>query len=310
MSSTAAEAYRARFRKLLDYVDAHLDEALGLDRLSSLAAFSKFHVHRQFTELFGISLYKYVQLSRLKRAVYQLAFRDDRILDIALASGYEGPEAFARAFKKGVGQAPSEFRKQPEWGVWHETYQPVREMRLDPMTGDQRLDRVKIIDFKDTRVAVLEHRGDPAGLEDSIRKFIAWRKQNRLPPSVSATFNLVYHDLANTEPSRTNPTSAPGLSQDRGTGEFRFDLCAATDREVTDNPFGVVVKTIPGGRCAVLRHIGSDDNLGEAINFLYSQWHPQSQQELRDFPLYFQRVSFFPDVAEHEAVTDVFLPLK
>jgi AraC family transcriptional regulator len=37
---------------------------------------------------------------------------------------------------------------------------------------------------------------------------------------------------------------------------------------------------------------------------------PQSDEELRDFPLFFQRVSFFPDVAESEAVTDVFLPLK
>ena len=294
MSSAAAEAYRARFRKVLGYIDTHLDEALGLDRLSGLAAFSKYHFHRQFTELFGISVYKYVQLSRLKRAAYRLAFRDDsRILDIALSSGYDGPEAFARAFKKSVGQSPSEFRKQPQWGAWREAYQPLRRMRLDHMTAENRPDQVQIIDFKDTRVATLEHRGDPMLLGDSIRKFIEWRKQNHLPPSVSATFSLVYNDPAETEPS-----------------EFRFDLCAATDRDVAKNPFGVVAKLIPGGRCAVLRHIGSDDNLGKAVAYLYSQWLPQSQEEPRDFPLYFQRVRFFPDVAEHEAVTDVFLPLK
>jgi AraC family transcriptional regulator len=68
--------------------------------------------------------------------------------------------------------------------------------------------------------------------------------------------------------------------------------------------------TIPGGRCAVLRHIGSDDNLGQTIRYLYAQWLPQSRETLRDFPLYFQRVSFFPDVAEHAAVTDVFLPIE
>jgi AraC family transcriptional regulator len=32
-------------------------------------------------------------------------------------------------------------------------------------------------------------------------------------------------------------------------------------------------------------------------------------EALRDFPVFFQRVIFFPDVPEHEAVTDVFLPL-
>ncbi|HEV8247319.1 MAG TPA: AraC family transcriptional regulator [Polyangiaceae bacterium] len=294
MSAPAAEAYRARFRKLLDYVDAHLDEALGLDRLSSMAAFSKFHFQRQFSELFGISLYKYVQLSRLKRAAYQLAFRgDSRILDIALASGYDGPESFARAFKKCVGQSPSEFRTQPAWAAWGEAYQPLKQMRFDHMTPESRSGQVQIIDFQETRVAVLEHHGDPTLLGDSIRKFIAWRRQNQLPPSVSATFNLAYNDPIESEP-----------------GEFRFDLCAATEREVTANPFGVVAKVIPGGRCAVLRHIGSDDNLGKVVTYLYSEWLPHSREELRDFPLFFQRVRFFPDVAEHEAVTDVFLPLR
>jgi hypothetical protein len=28
-------------------------------------------------------------------------------------------------------------------------------------------------------------------------------------------------------------------------------------------------------------------------------------EEPRDFPLFCQRISFFPDVAEHEAVTDI-----
>lgn len=44
--------------------------------------------------------------------------------------------------------------------------------------------------------------------------------------------------------------------------------------------------------------------------FLYSEWLPQSGEEPRDFPLYFQRVEFFPDVPEYESVTDVFLPIR
>jgi AraC family transcriptional regulator len=59
-----------------------------------------------------------------------------------------------------------------------------------------------------------------------------------------------------------------------------------------------------------LRHIGSDDNLRQSISYLYSQWLPQSGEEPRDFPLYLQRIHFFPDVPEHEVITDVFLPLK
>ena len=80
--------------------------------------------------------------------------------------------------------------------------------------------------------------------------------------------------------------------------------------EVAPNPYGVVGRTIPRGRCAVLRHVGSDDGYAATLDWLYKEWLPASGEEPRDFPLFLQRVRFFPDVPEHEAVTDVFLPLK
>lgn len=291
--ASPAAAYGIRFRQVLEHIDAHLDEDLTVDRLSSVAAFSKYHFHRQFSLLFGIGVYRYVQLARLKRASYRLAFRDEpRIIDIALAAGYESHEAFARAFKKTVGQTPSEFREQPDWDSWHAIYHPLTELRIRHMKPERSAGDVKILVFEETRVAVLEHRGDPTRLGDSLRRFIEWRKQNKLPPAVSAMFNILYDDPAETPPE-----------------DYRFDICAAIDRRVTENPFGVVEKTIPGGRCAVVRHVGSDDTLGEAVRYLYATWLPASGEEPRDFPLYLQRVRFFPDVPEHEAVTDVFLPL-
>lgn len=154
-------------------------------------------------------------------------------------------------------------------------------------------EQVRVVNFDKTKVAVLEHRGDPRRIGDSIGNFITWRKENRLPPKMSATFNIAYDD-----PDEVAPD------------DYRFDLCAATEREIADNAFGVIGKTIPGGRCAVLRHKGSDDFLGETVRTLYLEWLPQSGEEARDFPVFFQRVKFFPDVSEEEAITDIFLPLK
>ncbi|WP_367026389.1 AraC family transcriptional regulator [Methylococcus sp. ANG] len=294
MNATNLDRYRARFRKVLEYVDANLDGDLTLDRLCGVAAFSKYHFHRRFADLFGIGVYQYVQLRRLKRAAYQLAFRSYRpIIDIAMGSGYERPESFARAFKKSFGQSPSEFRRQPQWEPWHATYQPLNQLRSLHMPSVKHPEQIRIIDFDDTRVAVFEHRGDPSLIGDSIRSFIAWRRQNGLPPRISATFNILYDDPAVVAPR-----------------DFRMDLCAATEREVAENEFGVVAKTIPGGRCAVLRYVGSDDTLAETVRYLYSEWLPQSGEALRDFPVYLQRIELFPDVAESEAVTDVFLPLR
>ncbi|MBV9387640.1 MAG: AraC family transcriptional regulator [Chroococcidiopsidaceae cyanobacterium CP_BM_ER_R8_30] len=294
MTESTVDTYHSRFRKVLEYIDSHLDDDLTVDRLSGVAAFSKHHFRRQFSELFGISVYKYVQLNRLKRASYQLAFRDHmQIIDISLASGYENHESFCRAFKKSIGQTPSEFRECPQWHPWHLTYQPLSDLRVKHMKPENQPAKVKLITFKDTKVAVLEHRGDPSLIGNSVRKFIEWRKQNNLPPQVGNTFNILYDN-----PSETPPEKC------------RFDICVSIERDVADNPFGVLEKTIPGGRCAVLRHIGHDANLGESITYLYLNWLPLSGEEPRDFPLFLQRVSFFPDVPEHEAITDVFLPLK
>jgi AraC family transcriptional regulator len=152
--------------------------------------------------------------------------------------------------------------------------------------------QVRIVGIDDIKVAVFEHRGDPRLIGDSVRQFIAWRKENRLPPRISATFNILYD----------NP-------EDVAAEDFRLDLCAAIVGDVAANHRGVVGKTIPGGRCAVLRHIGSDDTLGETIRYLYSEWLPESGEAPRDLPVYLQRIRFFPDVPENEAITDVFLPL-
>lgn len=293
MNDAATTHYHDRLERVLHHIEAHLDDELSIETLSGVAAFSKYHFHRQFTGLFGIGVHKYVQLARLKRASYRLAFRDASIVQIALDSGYEGPEAFSRAFKQRIGQTPSDFRKQPQWIPWHAAYRPFSETRIMHMKKTRQADAVSIVDVPDISVAVLEHRGDPALIGDTIRAFIGWRKQVGLHPRNSATFNIFYDGPADTPPEA-----------------FRLDLCAVTEREVAPNEAGVVAKVIPGGRCAVLRHIGSDDGLGEAMAFLYTEWLPGSGEEPRDFPLYCQRVSFFPDVPEHEAVTDIFLPLQ
>jgi AraC family transcriptional regulator len=154
------------------------------------------------------------------------------------------------------------------------------------MTSVKR-QRVEIVKRAPTRVACYEHRGPRWQLNQSIRKFVEWRQQNQLPRQVSATFNVFYDST-----------------------DTRIDLCAATEKEIDANSFGVIAKTIPGGRCAVLRHIGSDNTLGQTVAYLCGEWLPQSGEQVGDFPLFCERVEFFPDVPEDEAVTDVYLPLR
>ena len=290
--SAAAKAYHARMQRVLDHIDAHLDEDLDVERLAAVAAFSKFHFHRQFSELFGLAVHRYVQLARLKRASFRLAFRDDSsVTQIALDSDYQGPEAFARAFRRLSGQTPSGFRKDPQWLPWQEAYGPFNQDRstnMQPFTDD----KIDIIDVPATPVAIMTHLGDPALIGENIRRFSDWRKQAGLRPPRSATFNILHNDPLTTPPQ-----------------DYRLDLCAATSGAAPSDDPAVAPGLIPAGRCARLRVTGASDDVRPAVSFLYADWLPRSGEALRDFPIYVQRISFFPDVPEAEAVTDIFLPL-
>jgi len=290
----AVRHYQARMQRVLDHIDRHLDSNLDLETLSGVAAFSKYHFHRQFTATFGLSVHLYVQLARMKHASYRLAYRDAAsVTDIAMDAGYEAPDAFARAFRQRFGQSPSAFRNSPDWEPWLAAFGPLNEARSKLMQKTYGEDDVTIRETRPTPVAIMEHRGDPATIGATIQRFIAWRKASGLTPRVSTTFNIFHCD-----PSTTPPA------------DYRMDLCVGTDRVIATHGETVEAGLIPGGRCAVLRVVGKSDDLEAAALCLYRDWLPASGEEPADFPLYCQRLSFFPDVAEHEAVTELFLALK
>lgn len=277
---TGPDRYRARMEKVLDHIERHLDGELDLDALSRVAAFSKYHFHRQFVAFFGISLHRYVQLARLQRASKRLAGPGGpSITEIALDAGYETPDAFARAFRQRFEQSPSGFRKSPEWEPWLRAFRPLHAARSKLMTTTFSPDQVTIREVAPTRVAIFEHRGDRRTVDATIQRFIAWRKSVGLTPQSGPLFNVWY-----SERDPANPD------------DYRMDLCVgiADDRVIDPGEDNIRIGEIPGGRCAVLRVTGDNHNLEPAALYLYRDWLPDSGEEMRDFPIYCQRFFLEP----------------
>src|SRR4051812_7411959 len=177
------ERYQQRFARVLAHIEGHSGQPLSIDELSGLAAFSRHHFHRQFSGFLGMSTFRYVQFMRMRRASWRLAFRPEMsVQEVALATGYEGPEAFARAFRQFSGQSPSEFRALPDWTEWHSRFRPFIHLRQTTMNTLPAPQVVRVVQFPATRLGVLEHRGSPLRLGDSVRAFIEWRKAHRLSP--------------------------------------------------------------------------------------------------------------------------------
>ena len=109
--ATRAELYR-RLHLARDYIDATCAGPLTLADLARTAGLSPNHLLRTFRQLFHQTPYQYVTGRRLELARRLLAETERPISEICLAVGFESLGSFSWLFRRKVGVAPSEYRRQ------------------------------------------------------------------------------------------------------------------------------------------------------------------------------------------------------
>ncbi|MDB5607350.1 MAG: hypothetical protein JWP25_4250, partial [Bradyrhizobium sp.] len=102
---------RRRLSRVLDYIADNLEGDLTLDHLASIARLSRFHFARAFKAATGQPPHRYVSAKRLTRAKTLLSRRDRSLVDIALALNFSCQANFTRAFRRGTGLTPGQYRK-------------------------------------------------------------------------------------------------------------------------------------------------------------------------------------------------------
>lgn len=99
-------------KSVVDYIENHLDKRLDLDGISKGVGYSKYHLHRLFTGIIGMTAHNYIQRRRLTEAARLLISTDKSIIDIALWAGYESQQAFTDGFKKMFKNSPKRYRNK------------------------------------------------------------------------------------------------------------------------------------------------------------------------------------------------------
>lgn len=103
---------RESIKNTLEYIENHLGKAISIDELSAQAALSPFYYQRLFTRIVKKPVMEYIKLRRLARSC-ELLKGKDKIINIALESGFASPEIFTRSFKEIYGMTPTEYRRKP-----------------------------------------------------------------------------------------------------------------------------------------------------------------------------------------------------
>ena len=103
------ENHIVNIETVIDYIESHLDEKLDLEKVSEAVHYSKYHLHRMFTNTVGMTLHDYVQRRQLTEAAKLLVFSSKPIIEVAFFCGYESQQAFSSAFKSMYKVPPAQY---------------------------------------------------------------------------------------------------------------------------------------------------------------------------------------------------------
>jgi AraC family transcriptional regulator len=283
-------AYTARINRVMDHIDAHLDETLDLPALAAIANFSPFHFHRLFQALTKETVAERVRRRRLEVAAGRLLMSPDATaLEIALDVGFNSAEAFTRAFRGYFGVTPTAWRGGAfrAWAERHcvalskirqgdrKAYQAVMDAFLQdrelwprgrvPRAKGDKMD-VEIKTLPDTRVAYLRYVGPygGSGIAAAWQRFAAWCAQAGLMQPRRRMFGVCLDDPTITPPEKC-----------------RYDCAVEVDGAfVARDEIGI--ENVAGGRYACGRFSGVASEVREAWNQLVVDWLPKSRYQPDD----------------------------
>ncbi|MFB9076548.1 helix-turn-helix domain-containing protein [Flavobacterium procerum] len=95
-----------------DIVSSNYSQPPTITELSKLIGLNSNKLKKNFKELFGIPVYKYIHEERLNKAYELLCNSEKTVQETAWEVGYESLSSFSNAFQKKFGSRPNEVKKQ------------------------------------------------------------------------------------------------------------------------------------------------------------------------------------------------------
>jgi AraC-like DNA-binding protein len=100
-----------RLRRVIDYIEAHISEAISLADLAAAAGLSRTHFAAQFRLATSCKPHDFILLQRIEAAERLLLQTSRALLDIALTVGFQTQAHFSTVFKRFVGETPGRWRR-------------------------------------------------------------------------------------------------------------------------------------------------------------------------------------------------------
>jgi AraC family transcriptional regulator len=125
-------------RKVLEYIDTHITDAVRVADLCALIQRSEAHFSRSFKRTLGESPHSFLTRRRLELAARYMLATDASLSDIALRCGFADQPHLCKHFRRAMGETPAAWRRghgmMPE-----ESAKPPPERFTIPWRSDTRV---------------------------------------------------------------------------------------------------------------------------------------------------------------------------
>lgn len=101
-----------RIRQMLAFIARNYTEQITIEHIGKSAGLHPNYAMNLFRKTIGTTVVNYVSRLRISRAQQLLATSDDKIVDVALSSGFNSLSRFNDVFKKACGNSPREYRER------------------------------------------------------------------------------------------------------------------------------------------------------------------------------------------------------
>lgn len=275
MKSLTRQSHSRRIARVIEAILDDPGEAHTVETLAAVANMSPFHFHRTYRAMTGESLAETVRRVRLARAARALVDPDRGVTGIALESGYESPQAFARAFREFAGVSPKAFQD-------HQRELAQRDRRSAP--------DIEVVRQPAFNGLALRHDG-PA---ETIRQ--TWRRLHHM-----ASHTIGEAGLA--------PRFGTSVGDPEGGDDFIYHavIAAPPDGGAIE---GLVPFTVPGGLFARYRLVGSYDLITQTFRALFGGWLAECGFEPDDRPTIEVYRTAWLATARKDQATDLLIPIK
>lgn len=289
-------ATRNLYAERIDRVVARLQQAVsaggeppGLAELAAVAHLSAFHFHRVYRALTGETIGGTVARLRLLRALHLLADGAAPVTGVALAIGYETPQAFARAVRDAFGASPSELRAQPA-----RLADEIARLGRPPAPRDDSAGaalQVSVVSVEPFEVVALRTTGAYDEVDQAYVSLFAWAAEAGAIDAMAGLYGIPHADW-----------------RDAAHDELVFDAMLRFSRPVRP-PAPMRLQRIGGGQYARVRHVGGFRGIEDTLDRLLSEWLPGSGYALRDAPVHREFLDDPDEVPEALLRTDIHVPV-